>query len=86
MWSLRYRGHVDKPCLAGKVKTFLLFPAVIAMAWHSTGWLAHIPSEQIGLWFLWAAAFFAVWSLLRHNDKVPDVPNPRIFLRRLVRN
>ncbi|MBI4080028.1 hypothetical protein HY414_02265 [Candidatus Kaiserbacteria bacterium] len=84
MWRLRRAGKVDAPCFAGKVKTFLLFPALIALSWQSTQWLPDLPAERIGFWLLTASCGFAIWSFLHHGKMVKDVPDPRPYLRRFI--
>jgi phosphatidylglycerophosphate synthase len=85
MWYLRYHGLVERPCFAGQVKTFLLFPALILMTWQSSGWLVNVPTEKMGFWLLWVAGFFALWSLLHHNNKARDLPDPRPLIGRRIR-
>lgn len=83
--ALRYLGRVSASCFAGKVKTFLLFPALIAMTWTSVAWLPRFPVEQAALTLLVAASAFACWSMLCQLGITRDCPDPRPALARAAR-
>lgn len=78
----RYRGMINRPSRIAKVKTSLLFPALVALLAAPVEALSALPMEIIGLTLLWIAAFSCVWAVFHYFGVARDISIPGVLGRR----